>query len=92
MLFAIPMCLFVLRRGFSGLPAVLKREGKKYPWGVTMLIVLGVALILALVLYVAVGHYHYNGLHFCGSLAVHDEVERVVLSRTQRCRPADYAF
>jgi hypothetical protein len=31
-----------------------------------MLIVLGVALIVALILYVAIGHYHYQGLRFVG--------------------------
>ena len=66
MLFAIPMCLLYFVGVFLGYLLVLKREGKKYPWGVTMLIVLGVVLIVALILYVAVGHYHYHGLRFVG--------------------------
>jgi len=66
MLFAVPMCLLYFVGVFLGYLLVLKREGKKYPWGVTMLIALGGVLIVALVLYVAVGHYHYHGLRFVG--------------------------
>ncbi len=64
MLFAIPMCLLYFVGVFLGYLLVLKREGKRFPWGVTLLIVLGVVLVIAAVVGVAVGHYHYHGLHF----------------------------
>ena len=64
MLFAIPMCLLYFVGVFLGYLLVLKREGKRFPWGVTLLIVLGVVLVMAAVVGVAVGHYHYHGLHF----------------------------
>ena len=60
MLFAIPMCgLYFVGIFFSYL-LVLKREGKRFPWGK----VLGAALIVLLVVAAVVAAFIYFHLHF----------------------------
>ena len=64
MLFAIPMCLLYFVGLFLGYLLVLKREGQKFPWLKTFLILLGVLIVVGAVAAVAVGHYHYHGYRF----------------------------
>lgn len=66
MLFAVPMCALYFVGVFAGYLLVLKREGRSFPWVKTILIALGVVLIVAAVTWLAIGHYHYHGLHFIG--------------------------
>jgi sec-independent protein translocase protein TatC len=64
MIFAVPMCLLYFVGVFAGYLIVLRREGGKYPWARTFLIagIVLAALIAATI--IAIGYYHYNGLHF----------------------------
>jgi sec-independent protein translocase protein TatC len=64
MIFAIPMCLLFFVGVFLGYLLVLKREGRKFPWGIAILILLGILLVVGLLLSITVGHYHYHGYHF----------------------------
>jgi sec-independent protein translocase protein TatC len=64
MLFAIPMCMLYFVGLFLGYLLVLKREGRRFPWLQTFLIVLGVLIVVGILLAVAVGHYHYHGYRF----------------------------
>ncbi len=64
MLFAIPMCLLYFVGVFAGYLLVMKREGQKFPWGKALLIVAIFLVAAATIAYVAIGHYHYHGLHF----------------------------
>jgi sec-independent protein translocase protein TatC len=60
MMFAIPMAALYFVGIFFSYQLVLRREGKKFPWGVTVLILTGL-LLMAVVSYFALLHYH---LHF----------------------------
>jgi sec-independent protein translocase protein TatC len=53
MLFATPMCLLFYVGIFAGYLLVLHRENRSFPWRKAMTIVLGVLVLLALVLYLA---------------------------------------
>ena len=64
MIFAVPMCALYFVGVFLGYLIVLKREGRKFPWRKTFL-VLGIVLVVLLIMaVVAVAHYHYHGWHF----------------------------
>jgi sec-independent protein translocase protein TatC len=60
MLFAMPMCLLFYVGIFAGYLLVLNRENRRFPWRVTILIVLGVLLLLAGALYLAITKYGYH--------------------------------
>jgi sec-independent protein translocase protein TatC len=60
MLFAMPMCLLFYVGIFAGYLLVLNRENRRFPWRVTLLIVLGVLLLLAGALYLAITKYGYH--------------------------------
>jgi sec-independent protein translocase protein TatC len=60
MLFAAPMCLLFYVGIFAGYLLVLNRENRKFPWRMTILIVLGVLLLLAAGLYLAITKYGYH--------------------------------
>jgi sec-independent protein translocase protein TatC len=64
MLFAIPMCLLYFVGVFASYLLVLKREGRRYPWGVTLLIAAGVVAVLLIVAAILIWHYHIYGFHF----------------------------
>jgi sec-independent protein translocase protein TatC len=57
MLFATPMCLLFYVGIFSGYLLVLKREGRKFPWKMTMLIGSIALAVLGGLLYFAAVHY-----------------------------------
>jgi sec-independent protein translocase protein TatC len=61
MLFATPMCLLFYVGIFAGYLLVLKREGRRFPWGKTLGIAAIVLAVLGGILYFAVVHYK---LHF----------------------------
>ncbi len=57
MLFAVPMCLLYFVGVFAGLALVMRREGRKVPWRKVLLIVVGIALVTAAIVFVML-HYH----------------------------------
>jgi sec-independent protein translocase protein TatC len=57
MLFATPMCLLFYVGIFAGYLLVLKREGRKFPWGKVLMIVAIVLAVLGGLLYLAAVHY-----------------------------------
>jgi sec-independent protein translocase protein TatC len=64
MIFAVPMCALYFVGVFLGYLIVLKREGKKFPWRRTLMI-LGIVLVVLLIMAViAIAHYHFHGWHF----------------------------
>jgi len=60
MLFATPMCLLFYVGIFASYLLVLHRENRKFPWKVTILIAVGVLLLVAGVLYLAITKYGYK--------------------------------
>src|ERR1039457_799993 len=60
MLFAIPMCALFFIGILASYLLVMHREGRSFPWRTTMKVVLGVLLLLALALYVAITRYGYK--------------------------------
>ncbi len=59
MLFAVPMVLLFFVGLFAAYLLVLRREGKKFPWGIVLLVLLGIILVAAAVLALFVYRYHY---------------------------------
>jgi sec-independent protein translocase protein TatC len=60
MIFAVPMCLLYFVGVFAGYLLVLRREGRRFPWGKVLL---GVALVLAAAAgagWYAIQHGHYH--------------------------------
>jgi sec-independent protein translocase protein TatC len=57
MLFAVPMCLLYFVGVFAGLALVMRREGRTLPWRKVLLIVFGIALVTAAIVFVMI-HYH----------------------------------
>jgi sec-independent protein translocase protein TatC len=64
MIFAVPMCALYFVGLFLGFLIVLKREGKKFPWRRTFLILGLLVVVLVVMAIVAIAHYHYHGWHF----------------------------
>jgi sec-independent protein translocase protein TatC len=60
MLFATPMCLLFYVGIFAGYLLVLHRENRRFPWGIAILIGLGVLLLLAGMGYIAITKYGYH--------------------------------
>jgi len=60
MLFALPMCLLFYVGIFASYILVLHRENRKFPWRMTITIVLGVLLLLAGAVYIAVVRYGFK--------------------------------
>jgi sec-independent protein translocase protein TatC len=60
MLFAVPMCMLFYVGIFASYLLVLHRENRKFPWGLTVTIVLGVLILLAGALYVAITRYGFK--------------------------------
>ena len=63
MLFAVPMCLLFFVGVFASYLLVLKREGKKFPWGAVVGITLAVLLVFGGLAYWGLLKMHY---HFVG--------------------------
>ena len=57
MLFALPMCLLFYVGIFAGYLLVLHREKRRFPWKITLWIVLGVLILLAISLYFLLPRY-----------------------------------
>src|SRR3984957_16021060 len=57
MLFATPMCVLFYVGIFAGYLLVLKREGRKFPWGRVLLIAAVVLAVLGGILYFVLVHY-----------------------------------
>ncbi len=60
MLFAVPMCLLYFVGVFAAYLLVLKREGRKFPWGKVIAITLGSVIVLAAVAYFLLLRLHYH--------------------------------
>ncbi|MEO8594113.1 MAG: twin-arginine translocase subunit TatC [Candidatus Solibacter sp.] len=60
MLFAVPMCILFYFGIFASYLLILNRENRKFPWRMTITIVLAVLLLLALVVYMSITKY---GMH-----------------------------
>ena len=60
MLFATPMCLLFYVGIFASYLLVLNREGRRFPWKRAFLTVLGVLILLAGTLYIAITRFDYK--------------------------------
>jgi sec-independent protein translocase protein TatC len=60
MLFAVPMCLLFFVGVFAGYLLVLHREKRGFPWRKVMPWLLVLLVIVALVVWVLVAHYHFH--------------------------------
>ena len=60
MLFAVPMCLLYFVGVFAAHLLVLKREGKKFPWGKVLLFLLVAILLIAAISYFVLLKLHYH--------------------------------
>jgi sec-independent protein translocase protein TatC len=60
MLFAVPMCLLFFVGVFASYLLVLKREGKKFPWGKVLLVMLLAIVVFAAIAYWALLKLHYH--------------------------------
>src|SRR6516225_2306476 len=60
MLFAVPMCVLFYVGIFAGYLLVLHRENRRFPWGIAILIGLGVLLLLAGMGYIAITKYGFH--------------------------------
>jgi sec-independent protein translocase protein TatC len=60
MLFATPMCLLFYVGIFASYLLVLHRENRRFPWGKVLLVLLGVLLLLAGLVYTAITKYGYK--------------------------------
>jgi sec-independent protein translocase protein TatC len=62
MLFAVPMCLLFFVGVFASYLLVLKREGKKFPWGKVLLALFASILVLAGIAYWVLLKLHYHAV------------------------------
>lgn len=60
MLFAVPMCLLYFVGVFASYLLVMKREGKKFPWGKVLLAALVAIAVLAAIAYWVLLKLHYH--------------------------------
>ena len=60
MLFATPMCLLFYVGIFAGYLLVLHREGRQFPWRITLLITLGVLILGTIGTYFAITKFGYH--------------------------------
>ena len=60
MLFAVPMCLLYFVGVFASYLLVMKREGKKFPWGKVLLVALVAIAVLAAIAYWVLLKLHYH--------------------------------
>ena len=59
-LFTIPMIALYFLGLFASYLLVLRREGKKFPWWIVWLVILGVLLIAAGIFAMLIYHYHFH--------------------------------
>ncbi len=62
MLFAVPMVLLFFVGLFAAYLLVLKREGKRFPWGKILLGVLALLILIGGVLALLIYHYHFHAV------------------------------
>ena len=60
MLFAVPMTLLYFVGVFAGYLMVLRREGRSLPWGIILLVLLGVSLVAAAIVAAAVLRFGFH--------------------------------
>ena len=60
MIFAVPMVMLFFVGVFASHLLVLKREGKKFPWGTVLLVILGIALFIGGTIALLLYRYHYH--------------------------------
>jgi sec-independent protein translocase protein TatC len=60
MLFAVPMCMLFFIGVFASYLLVLKREGRKFPWRMVFLVILGLIVVAAVTGYILIAHYHFH--------------------------------
>ncbi|MGI8960076.1 MAG: twin-arginine translocase subunit TatC [Bryobacteraceae bacterium] len=63
MTFAVPMVMLFFVGVFASHLLVLKREGKKFPWGAILLVILGVVLLTGAALALLLYRYHYRVIY-----------------------------
>lgn len=63
MIFAVPMVMLFFVGVFASHLLVLKREGKKFPWGTVLLVILGIVVVLAGTLALLILRYHFHVIH-----------------------------
>jgi sec-independent protein translocase protein TatC len=60
MLFSVPMCLLYFVGIFASYLLVLHREKRRFPWGVTLLVLFAILLLAAGAVYLAVAKYGFH--------------------------------
>lgn len=60
MLFSVPMCLLYFVGIFASYLLVLHREKRRFPWGVTLLVLFAILLVAAGAIYLAVAKYGFH--------------------------------
>lgn len=60
MIFAVPMVALYFVGLLASYLLILKREGKKFPWGILALSVLGIVVLAAGIIAVMILYYHYH--------------------------------
>ena len=60
MIFAVPMVMLFFVGVFASHLLVLKREGKKFPWGMILLVILGAVLVTGAAVALLIYRYHYH--------------------------------
>jgi len=63
MIFAVPMVMLFFVGVFASHLLVLKREGKKFPWGTVLLVILGIALVTAAAIALLLYRYHFHFIY-----------------------------
>jgi sec-independent protein translocase protein TatC len=63
MLFALPMCALFFVGVFASYLLVLKREGRKFPWGMIFLVLLGLMVVAAVIVFLLITRYHFHIIH-----------------------------
>ncbi len=62
MIFAIPMVLLYFVGIFASFLLVIKREGKKFPWRMVILAILGLLALAAAAIAILIYHYHFHAV------------------------------
>jgi sec-independent protein translocase protein TatC len=63
MLFALPMCMLFFVGVFASYLLVLKREGRTFPWRTVFLIILGLIVGAAAIVWLLITRYHFHVIH-----------------------------
>jgi sec-independent protein translocase protein TatC len=63
MLFALPMCALFFVGVFASYLLVMKREGRKFPWGIVFLVLFGLVIVAAVIVFLLITRYHFHIIH-----------------------------